>query len=73
MQPFIRIYYFKIYWRLNMFRAAYRSSSGAPNCICSLWFIYTCGDRPFSRLGGKCYCVVQFRMDRKARRVGGKV
>jgi len=23
-----------------MFRAAYRSSSGAPNCICSLWFIY---------------------------------
>jgi len=50
MQPFIRIYYFKIYWRLNMFRAAYRSSSGAPNCICSLWFIYTCGDRPFSRL-----------------------
>jgi len=29
-----------------MFRAAYRSSSGAPNCICSLWFIYTCGDQP---------------------------
>jgi hypothetical protein len=23
----------------------YRSSSGALNCICSLWFIYTCGDR----------------------------
>jgi hypothetical protein len=29
-----------------MFRAEYRSSSGAPNCICSLWFIYLCGDRP---------------------------
>ena len=28
-----------------MFRAAYRSSSGDPNCICSLWFIYPCGDR----------------------------
>jgi len=23
-----------------MFRAAHRSSSGALNCICSLWFIY---------------------------------
>jgi len=22
-----------------MFRVAYRSSSGGPNCICSLWFI----------------------------------
>jgi len=48
MQPCNRIYYSKIYWRLNMFRAAYRSSSGAPNCICSLWFIYPCGDRPLS-------------------------
>ena len=47
-----RIYYSKIYWRLNMFRAAHRSSSGALNCICSLWFIYTYGDRPFSKLGG---------------------
>jgi hypothetical protein len=28
------IYYSKIYWRLNMFLAAYRSSSGAPKCIC---------------------------------------
>jgi len=37
-----------------MFRAAYRSSSGAVNCICSLWFIYTCDDRPMSsRSGGK--------------------
>jgi len=35
-----------------MFRVAHRSSLGAPNCICSLWFIYTCGDRPLSRLGG---------------------
>ena len=34
------IYYPKVYWRLNMFRAAHRSSSGALNCICSLWFIY---------------------------------
>jgi hypothetical protein len=33
-----------------MFQAAYRSSSGAPNCFCSLWFIYTYGDRPLSRL-----------------------
>jgi len=40
MQPCNRIYYSKIYWRLSMFRAAYRSSSGAPNCNCSLWFIY---------------------------------
>ena len=51
MQPCNRIYYSKIYWRLNMFQAAYSSSSGAPNCICSLWFIYPCGDRPLSRLG----------------------
>jgi len=36
-----------------MFRAAYRSSSGALNSICSLWFIYTCGDRPLSRLSGR--------------------
>jgi len=28
-----------------MFRAAQRSSSGALKCFCSLWFIYTCGDR----------------------------
>jgi len=33
MQPCNRIYYSKIYWRLNMFRAAYRSSSGAQSCI----------------------------------------
>ena len=48
-----RIYYSKVYWRLNMFRAAHRSSSGALNCICSLWFIYPCGDRPLPRLSGK--------------------
>jgi hypothetical protein len=35
-----------------MFQAAYRSSSGALNCICSLWFINSCGDRPLSRLSG---------------------
>ena len=39
MQPCIRIYYSKVYWSLIMFRAAHRSSSGAPNSICSLWFI----------------------------------
>jgi hypothetical protein len=36
-----------------MFLAAYRSSLGTPNCICSLWFIYPLGDRPLSRLGGE--------------------
>ena len=49
-QPWQRpvwIYDSKVYWRFNMFRAAHRSSSGTLNCICSLWFIYTCGDRPF--------------------------
>ena len=51
MQTCNRIYYSKIYWRLSMFRVACRSSSGAPNCICSLWFIYPCGDRSLSRLG----------------------
>jgi len=35
-----------------MFRAADRSSSGPLNCICNLWFIYPCGDRPLSRLSG---------------------
>ena len=44
---------FFFFWRLNMFQAAYRSSSGALNCICSLWFIYPCGDRPLPRLSGK--------------------
>jgi len=33
-----------------MFRASNRSSSGALICICSFWFVYTCGDRPLSRL-----------------------
>jgi len=42
------IYYSKVYWKLNMFWAAHRSSSGALNCICSLWFICLCGDRPLS-------------------------
>ena len=50
MQLCNRIYYSKVYWRLNMFRAAHRSSSGALNCICSLWFICPYSDRPLSRL-----------------------
>ena len=53
MQLCNRNYYSKVYWRLNMFRAAHRSSSGALNCVCSLWFIYTCGDRPLPKLSGK--------------------
>jgi hypothetical protein len=44
------IYYSKVYWRLSMFRVTHRSSSGALNYICSLWFIYPCGDRPLPRL-----------------------
>jgi hypothetical protein len=44
-----RIYYSKVYWRLHMFRAANRSSSGALNRICNLWFIYPCGGRPLTR------------------------
>jgi hypothetical protein len=52
MQNCNRIYYSKVYWSLNMFRAAHRSSSGALNCICSLCFIYTCGDQPLSSLSG---------------------
>ena len=50
MQHCNRIYYSKFYRRLIMFWAAYHSSSGAPNYICNLWFIYPCGDRPLSRL-----------------------
>jgi len=50
MQPCNRIYYSKVYWRLSMFQAAHHSSSGTLNCICSLWFTYTCGDRPLSSL-----------------------
>jgi hypothetical protein len=52
MQPCNRIRYSRIYWRFSVFRVAYHSSSGAPNCICSLWFIYTCGDWLLCRLGG---------------------
>jgi len=50
MQLCNRICYSKVYWRLNMFRAAHGSSSGALNYTCSLWFIYPCGDRPLPRL-----------------------
>jgi hypothetical protein len=39
MQFCNRIYYSKVYWRLNLFWATHSSSSGALNCICSLWFI----------------------------------
>jgi len=35
-----------------MFRVAHRSSSGALNCICSIWFTYACGDRPLWSLSG---------------------
>jgi len=56
------IYYSKVHWRLNMFRAAHRSSSGALNCICSLWFIYTCGDRPLSRLSGSPHRIINHRL-----------
>jgi hypothetical protein len=45
MQLCNRIYYSKVFWRLNMFRAAQCSSSGALNCICSLWFICPYGDQ----------------------------
>jgi hypothetical protein len=40
MQPCNIIYYSKVHWRLNMFWAAHRSSSGAPNGICSLVYIH---------------------------------
>jgi hypothetical protein len=53
MQPCNRIYYSKVYWRLSVFRAAHRSPSGALNRVCSLWFIYICGDQPLSRLSAK--------------------
>ena len=33
MQPCNRIYYSTVHWRLNMFRVAYRSSSGAPTVL----------------------------------------
>jgi hypothetical protein len=52
MQLCNRMYYSKVYWRLNTFRAANRSSSGALNCICGLWFICPYGDRPLSKLSG---------------------
>ena len=54
MQLCNRIYYSKVYWRLNMFRAAHRSSSGALNCVCSLWCIYPCGDQPWQWLVTAC-------------------
>jgi len=53
MQLCNRIYYSEAFWRLNMFRAAHRSSSGALNCICSHWFICPYDDWPLPRLSGK--------------------
>jgi len=38
-----------------MFGAAHRSSLGALNCICSLWFTYTCGDRLLPRSSEKIF------------------
>jgi len=38
MQPCTRIYYSNVYQLLNMFQVTHRSSSGAQNCNCSLWF-----------------------------------
>ena len=52
----MQLYYSEVDWRLNMFRAAYRSSSGASNCICSLWFICPYGDRPLPSLTGHWQC-----------------
>jgi hypothetical protein len=40
MQLCNRMYYSKVYWRLNMFRAAHHSSSGTLNSTCSLRLIY---------------------------------
>jgi hypothetical protein len=53
MQLCNRIYYSKLYSKLNVFWAKHRSSSGALNCICSLWFICPYGDRPLAGLSGK--------------------
>ena len=52
MQLCNRIYYSKVFWRFNVFQAAHRSSSGALNSICSLWFICPYVDRPLPRLSG---------------------
>jgi len=59
MQLCDRIFYSKVYGKLNMFQAAHRSSSGALNCVRSLWFTYTCGDRPLPRLSGKWQFPIQ--------------
>jgi len=41
MQQCIKIWLFLIYMKFNMFRTTHRPSSGAQNCIGSLWFFYT--------------------------------
>ena len=40
IKPCNRIYYSNVYWRLNMFRAAHRSSSGALNYLQPLVYIH---------------------------------
>jgi hypothetical protein len=62
MQLCNRIYYSKDFSRLNMFRAAYRSSSGALNSICSLWFICPYGDRPLPRLSGHFDSIIKLHL-----------
>jgi len=44
-----------------MFREAYRSSSGAPNRICSLWFIYCNKVKDFLyRIYTKSFTLLQY-------------
>ena len=45
---------------LNMFLAAHRSSSGALNSICSLWFICPYGDLPLPRLSRHSMGIINF-------------
>jgi hypothetical protein len=68
MQLCNRIYYFKVFWRPNMFRAAHRSSSGVLNCICSFWFICPYDDRPLPRLSGKWIRYLDWLYDEQAHR-----
>jgi hypothetical protein len=53
-----------------MFRVAYRSSSGALNCICSLWFIFPLslgnGRSPYGHINQRLQ--IQFRVPDDERR-----
>ena len=51
MQLCNRIYYSKVFLNAQHGLSG-RSSSGALNCICGLWFICPYGDRPLQRLSG---------------------